>query len=1274
MTLVIRRFPMLAAVLALMAVCGCMLFPKLEVGEQAISFGTTSTVEKLTILNTGGGTLTWRIEEVVRANEDAPWVTQDVPWLSVETVSGATKSSAVVRLLAVRGGQPVGAYRNTGIRIVSNGGTVTVHVSITIPATLTVNPPSLAMSPGTTSAQFSVINSGAQQAAWSVRYLPDVNLPTQSQDLPSDIVVSPNPGQTGPGQTTLVSVSWAADRTDFYLLVVSDAGTSVVSFRFGAVLEGLEVLPAALTLYVSEAALEDDAEPALQPASKLQIGNTGAVSRNWTVEVVARNTPEERPAISVSPSSGSTLAGALSEVSVAVSNAKLVLKGSGNYDVVVRSGDRFLMVPVTIEILSLPEIAISEPPQSATSRPEIIPLAVLDFGREEIQKQFWIANIGPRNSRLYFRVRHDDQGVDNPVLAAVNPLVGGANGEDGNAQDFFYPPSSNILIDGVPITVTIDRNNLVNDVEFRTVTVEALDKDPAINPDAGVLDAVPPVTLQIRVERQPLRVEGALNRSRPPFVMRFVFLLRDSLSKVIPTRTTEDRSRINLTISENGQPLQLTESGYYLTGPDNLKVNLIVMLDYTGSMYYAGVNDPINPLRPGEAIEQVKGAVKTFLDDLPPSYRVALMFYNDRQQQNRLIRAFTTDREALKAALDSFSLQATQVGVSDIYDALSDGIGRLVAEDAGDILPFDDADVRAIMFITDGWDNASSIEATTLTSDAHDNKVRLYPLGFSAAGAINSADLLTAAEETGGHLYNARTLADLGRLLGNEKALTLDAAAAGANQVAFRVGNIGAAAVTWQITGANTAPWVTSVSPAQGTVLPGGSTTVTVTVNPGLVASDTLHEAVLRVSSNNGQGTATVRLLTRGAPPVTETLEVEVRDDPGTVWGELQNQLVLTYITPKQRDFSYSILFKYTQDNGRAISGFFEDDATAFVGDIRAGQVSLSTTGLYMQPNNPDPDDAMRAEIYLRADYAPRDVNIFQVRFFLKTPDDVPQAARNALAADARMEVELAPDGLLVPQGVSGPGWRLLSQGDGVYTVLTSRENALPYGAFGNLLKITITGLRSFVEAFDDEFRQPEFLVEMRLDNEVYVAPASPGRVSETKYFLYPAGPAYPGRQLRVSSGSDLAGPSRTIAGLSGLPFDPEAPGAWDRDEDGLADFLDPFPETKGLPGLLTIPNPLDIPAASNTATLTIRNNRLDTFAWFLDPASLPDWVAGLSYGNPPSGTARSPLAPGESETVTLQIDRTGLTPGTRVQAVLVLQTDTFGQEEIPTTLTVGAK
>ncbi len=1249
-----------------LTLAGCPNPPSLKVTPQAISFDTTKTADRITIINAGSGALRWTAEEVFRADVNSPWEAQDVPWLSIDgPASGETRLLvSQLQIRVSRAGLASGLYSNAGIRILSNGGATVVPISMQVAATMAVSPTDFSLAPTATQAAFTVRNTGATAVDWEVLYLGTSLNPADATSLPADIQVTPNPGATAPQVATAVSVQWGAGRSDFNLVVRSVAGSAVLRIRFGAALEGLIVQPAVLTLYMDPASLAGGGGE--QAASKLTIANAGTVTKSWTISLVSRINPGISPAISISPGSGSTGAGQLSEVLVRVTDPTGVEVGSGKYDLMVQSGGSFLVVPVVVELMSLPKIAVSEPPQPDIARPTIVPVDVLDFGREEIQKTFWIANIGPRDSRLYFRISHAGQGSEDALIADISPSQGGANGEDGNAQDFFHPELANVLIDGVAVTVTIDRSKLTQDVEFHEITVEAVDRN-----FEDVLGAVEKKTIKIRVERMPLTVEGTINRSRPPFVMRFVFLLRDTLGRAIPTRTQEDLNRIRFTVTEEGIPLDLDETSLYVTGPENLRVNLMLMLDYTGSMYYAGTRDAVNPLAPGEAVAQVKAAALHFLDDLPPGYRVGLMYYNDRQQPNRLIHALTTDREALKDALNRFTLPDAQFGVSTIYDALNDAIARIVADDAEDMLPFDDADIRAIVFITDGQDNASVATADTVRDAAKDTRVRLYPVGYSAGGPVNNKDLLVLASETGGHLFTAGNVRNLTRLLGNEKGLALEAADGGPNTVRFRVANVGETTLLWTAVVEDGAPWITSVSPASGGAAPGGATLVTVQVNSAMVSPDSAVLGIIRIASDNGEGAASIRMDVGADNALPEALTLELWDEPGRIWAELQHQLVLTYVTPRQTGGRYSIRVEYAQPDGADITGFFEEDGVFYPGDVLAGQIAMRTSGIQHVIGETDPDEAVRAEVYVRTDYVPRDVTRFRMRFFLSAPDDAPAAALSALSA-VQMIVELAPDGLLITDDPFQPTWRLLEEGDGIYNLLTAQDNPLPYGSFGNLLKISMTGLADYVAAFAGTGRDPEFFVEMRVDNTIYVSPATPSQPSRTKYFLYPGGPTNPGRVLSVSLTPDAAPPARSANDMAFPDIDPEAPFAWDRDEDALPDFYDPYPDRADLPGRLVTPNPFEIGAVQSVGVLTIRNNRLDTFRWGIETASLPAWISAVRYGDGTALVPQSVLMPGERERIYLHVDRTGL-PAGFVRGTVRVNTDSFGDDEIQVTVLVSA-
>lgn len=1265
MTMMMPRAQVLVLVAALLVLSGCPQPPQLSLTPRALDFGDSSVTRTFTIFNQGGGVLEWVVEEVARANANAPWVAQNVPWLAVDPAAGSTTTETDrVTLTANRTSQPVGVYANTGVRIVSSAGTEVIPVAMTVAPTLLVSPTLFTLASTATSASFNIQNTGAQAASWQVLYVADPDKPDITQPLPAGITATPAAGSTSAGATTSVTVSWPEGQDDFYLLVESIAGTQLVSFVFGAQLQGLEVVPSPLTLYVDAEAVDaDSAIP--QTPSNLRIRNVGAIERTWLVQVVNRVNPNAGAVINIAPTSGTTVPAQESIVEVVVSDPRTITAGSGVYDLIVSSGDASLVVPIVIEILPIPVIEISDAPNPENQFPTVEPISTLDFGREELQKEFWIVNTGSRGSRLYFRITYDGQGLSNPVIAGIDPIEGDTTGSDRD----FYIPDFQDFVDGVPVKVTVDRNNMTEDIEVKTVTVQAFDPDFQFP-----LDIVEEKTIQIRVERPPLRMEGTLNRSRPPYVERFVLMLRDTTGRVIPTRTEEDLERLEFVVYEDEQLLDPDETNQFVSLPDDLRVNLVLMLDFTGSMFLAGTEASVDPLEPGEAIEIMKRGAALFLDDLPAGYRVALMYYNDRQQLTRVIHQFTTDKDSLKAALEEFSLPDAQHGVSTIRDALVDAINVLQEEDPEETLPFDDADVRAVVYITDGVDNASAATQNDIMTLAEEARVRLYPVAYSANGeTVNYADLVVQATDSGGHLYYVNNVADLIRVLGSERSLVLEPSTlSGANLVYFNVANIGANNLEWNLGVSLGQDWISSVAPSSSILLPGESVPVAVSLNPAALPLGQRVEGEIAVTSGDGAATVVLRMTPEDdglGNVIASDVSVTLEDEPGILWNDLRNQVVFTYLTPKEVSFVYRLIARYSPVGGPVIQGQFQRDGVFYPGDVLAGQIAMTTTGIIEDLRAVTPEEAMRAEVFVRTDYVPRNVNRFRMRFFTSLPEDAPAGAADALDG-AQMRVELAPGGLLDTADAFSSGWRLIPEGDGIYLLLTEESNYLQYGAFGNLLKISFTGLEDFVALYDGIILQPEFFLEMRVDNQLYVSPATPGRPSDTKFFLYPAGPTYPDRRLAVKlNARDVAAPARNIEDLAFPGIVPEAPLAWDRDEDALPDFNDPYPDDEGRPGNLVVPNPLQISTDANSGTLTIRNNRLDTFAWTIEPGSIPSWITSITYGTPPGPAPDEVLSPGETELIHLGVNRTGLPAGSSVQATLVIQSDVFVDEEVPVRL-----
>lgn len=1280
MNTILRRVILpVALVLAGMFVVGCTLEAKLEVAPGTITFGADQSERRLTLSNLGSLSFDWTLDTLARASEEAAWEPAEIEWLTVDRTSGRLAPGLENLTLTVERTQLLpGSYTNYAVRIQARGVERIVPISLVVTPLLGVDPGVISLNQEVRTALFTVINRSDRALSWTAQYFDGNDPSVAAVPLPPDMILEPNGGSLARQGSVLVRATWTVFRSDFGLRLSSPEAPghdAIVLFRFERPITDLQVNPETLTVYFSRPLQLTGVTPAAQPASELSLLNVGSQTLNWTITVqpVGEAADQDPDVILVEPASGSLAAGGTGTVAVSVADPETALSGTGHYELLVRLANQegVVVVPLVLESVALPVPIASDPPNPSVARPEYTQLRYLDFGQTDVQKEFYVVNIGPIESQLFFRIVHDDQDAEEPLIVDVQPLTGEIVTRQG---DVFFIPATNDMVDAVRVVVTVDRSAMKENVEYRNLYIEAWNQDRTDR-----IEAVEPWRVEVRVERPPMLVEGALNRSRPPYLMRFVFLLRDTIGRAIPTRTEEDLEQLRFQITEDGVPLDLNEAALQVNGPESIKANIVLMLDYTGSMYHAGTDAAANPRAPGEVLAEVRGAAAQFLDDLPASWRVALMYHNDRQPLNRLIHPFSTDRESLKNALKNFNIPADQYGTSDIWDALTDAMDRLAAEDPQDRLPFDEADFRAVLFITDGNDNSSTVQASEITEHARDTHVRLYPLAYNVGSALNFDDVITLADESGGHFYNAGNPENLVSLLGHENALVLAPVAESETDgtVSFKIVNAGSTPLSWTVLDEDGLPWIESIAPMSGETVAGGESVVTVTAAPAFLATP-LREgrATLSVNSSDGDGSAVVSLSVADDGVTINRLAVDLYDTPGEIWNDLQNQVVLSYVTPLQREAQYNIQVFYTEPDGDQVSGSFEEDSIFYPGDVRAGQISMATTGIVTNTAAPTLEQVGTAEVYVRADYVPRGVNSFKMRFMPAPAAGMPAAVANAFWQHD-MTVELAPEGLLVFPDGEKPDWRLVPGNDGVYTLLTPAAYTLPYASSGNLLRITFTNLKPFLDAAATAGVEPQFFLDMRVDNSMYYEPGTQTHPSGTVYFLYPSGPLNPDRPLRVASDiSDLAPPARTIAELALPGINPEAPGAWDRDEDSVPDFNDPHPDDQDLPGRLLQPEVIRFLSGISAVDVTLVNNRWDTFTVqelalelpalsALSPAQF-GWYESDGAGGwtaiDPSAIAGTSLVPGESLELRLQFVPMGLAGGFYTASVL-LDTDLFTDE-----------
>jgi von Willebrand factor type A domain/Viral BACON domain len=379
---------------------------------------------------------------------------------------------------------------------------------------------------------------------------------------------------------------------------------------------------------------------------------------------------------------------------------------------------------------------------------------VLDYGTTLNILSFEVFNTGSAGSVLEFVLTTDRPDL---ILFDMPPIP-----PDSLPGGVSIGTNNSLAYDRVEVPVLIDRNGLTGNTDGGTITITDQNNS-----------GVEPVEVLVNVEAA-LTFEAPQNRTRPPFILRFVFLLRDQLGLALDTLNDTILAQLpdNLTIFEDGETLDDDETEVFFSSALGLRQDIVLLLDYTGSMFAAmqalnpGSADPLQELYAGTSGDLDDGLAAAFIDSLPnENFSLSLMEYHERQQVNRVVHPFSSEPDSLKQELDNLAIPAADHGATELYDALIDAIDRLVARDAGE-LSFEDADVRALIFISDGRDTSSVESISNVIENAKDGRVRLYPIGFGES--VNTVGLLQMALETGGHYYSAPDLGVLTQLLAEE--------------------------------------------------------------------------------------------------------------------------------------------------------------------------------------------------------------------------------------------------------------------------------------------------------------------------------------------------------------------------------------------------------------------------------------------------------------------------------------------------------------------------
>ena len=167
-----------------------MSIPGLVFSPQSIDFGTSDTQKRLTISNSGSGTLKWQ-------------ASKQQPWLTINPASGSLDAGNSISVLVsvLRTNLKSEGYKDT-ISLTSDGGVGQVNVTMTVSnPTLSVSPILLDFGTTTTDLPFNIDNLGGDVLNWQI----------DTAKLPAWLKVSSSSGSTlfGTPSTVTATVSRA---------------------------------------------------------------------------------------------------------------------------------------------------------------------------------------------------------------------------------------------------------------------------------------------------------------------------------------------------------------------------------------------------------------------------------------------------------------------------------------------------------------------------------------------------------------------------------------------------------------------------------------------------------------------------------------------------------------------------------------------------------------------------------------------------------------------------------------------------------------------------------------------------------------------------------------------------------------------------------------------------------------------------------------------------------------------------------------------------------
>ncbi|MDX9975792.1 MAG: VWA domain-containing protein, partial [FCB group bacterium] len=653
-------------------------------------------------LDFGVSTTTTVLNVTNAGSGDLTWqLSEDIPWLTLSAESGTLPTASFpVTVTVDRSGLDEGEH-NGQITATSNGGNATVDVQLVVaPPALNVTPLTLQFGSSATNKLLAIENVGSGSLDWAIN----------TSAFPTWLRISQDHGTVGATATPIVVT---CDRTG--VAKGTHSHEFEVQWDKGAFTVTANMSVATQPVLTVDSGFVNKADEPLAPLGteldfmNVTIRNTGSGTLDWSFDT--STLPEW---LSITPQTGTAILDQINVVRVSVDRTGL---SSGGYihRIPLNSNAQDIFLEVSMQVPLRPDIGV-DPTE-------------LRLGVDSDIGVAFVANTGDANTLLSFKVESDTEWL------FFSPRTSTSIGTAGPIKDWKR------------INVAVDRSLLETDGGTGILTITAI--DGAGNP----LRKIPSQTITVSVEAPGLSFEVGKAQISMPSLVRFGFIMRDVKAAAIFTDPVVLQNQDAFRLFEDGVEIEQAETSWYVQSWERLKVNMVLLLDISGSMQNAvteaGMTGP-EPL-----LQLYRDTCAPFLQSLPPTWKVSLMEFHERRQPDlsRVIHDFTYDRDALIQALQGHHV--LDYGATELLPAVLQASQSLIDEDP----PIeeeiqDDADLRIALLITDGRRTTPPGDIDDASDILFENYARVYSVGWGQD--IDHEPLARLASKTGGRYYSTR--------------------------------------------------------------------------------------------------------------------------------------------------------------------------------------------------------------------------------------------------------------------------------------------------------------------------------------------------------------------------------------------------------------------------------------------------------------------------------------------------------------------------------------